>query len=122
MELFGNPNVEAAAYMSRGSRVTFNSEGKAVLAGADERGYGTVAIEEVEPGQTFAMRPLNSPGVHYMIASGTIPVGSKIAPAADGKVAAAVEGAAVVIGVRTSSDATPVSQDGDVLGVLPVFN
>ncbi len=122
IELFGNPNFVAAGYLPRGARVTIDENGEAVLAGADERGYGTVAIKDVQPGEVFAVRPFCCPGVHLMIAAGAIPVGSKVVPAANGQVAAAGDDATNIIGVRAMSGTYAVDTAGDFLGVFPRFN
>lgn len=121
IELDGRPNFIADAHIKRGSRVTLDSSGLAVLAGADERGIGTAYLKDYEPGDLIAVRLWNDAGVHLCLAAGSIPVGSKIVPAANGQVAAAGEGVTNILGVRASASKYPVEQSDDHIGVVPLF-
>ena len=122
-ELSGYPNAVVGGILPRHSRVTYDDDGKAVLAGDDERGVGTVAEKDVAPGlEPVAIRPITDPGVHKMIADGPIPAGAKIVPAINGRVAAAASGDTNIIGVRAcSAESYSVVQPGDYVGVFPVF-
>lgn len=104
-----------AAAIAAHIRVTQNSAGLILAAGATENWIGTVE-EPVAASGIGTVRLRNSPGTHQFVASAAITCGAQIYPTASGKVDDASAGGAPAMGFLACEAA---GTDGDVIECAP---
>lgn len=110
-------NMPAGAALSA-YRLVKGSAGEAVYntAAATDRPIGTTQYA-VASGDDVAVKPLNAPGTHQMVASAAISQHADVFAAADGKISALPAAAGDYLRIGQALEAA--AADGDIIQVLP---